>query len=33
VAQQALGGFLAAYGMRAVTEIELGRPRWREDPA
>jgi pyruvate,water dikinase len=28
-----LEGFLARYGMRGVGEIDLGRPRWREDPA
>ena len=28
----ALDGFLAAYGMRGVGEIDLGRPRWSEDP-
>jgi pyruvate,water dikinase len=33
VAQRALAGFLAEYGMRAVAEIDLGRPRWREDPS
>jgi pyruvate,water dikinase len=33
VAQQALAGFLAEYGMRAVGEIDMGRPRWREDPS
>jgi phosphohistidine swiveling domain-containing protein len=27
-----LGEFLDSYGMRAVGEIDLGRPRWREDP-
>ena len=32
-AQSALDGFLARYGMRGVGEIDLGRPRWREDPA
>ncbi len=32
-AQAALGRFLAAYGMRGVGEIDLGRPRWRDDPA
>jgi pyruvate,water dikinase len=32
-AQQALAGFLAEYGMRAVAEIDMGRPRWREDPS
>jgi pyruvate,water dikinase len=31
-AQQALKTFLDAYGMRAVGEIDMGRPRWREDP-
>lgn len=31
-AQAALDAFLAAYGMRGVGEIDLGRPRWREDP-
>jgi rifampicin phosphotransferase len=25
--------FLARYGMRGTGEIDLGRPRWREDPA
>jgi phosphohistidine swiveling domain-containing protein len=27
-----LEGFLGRYGMRGVGEIDLGRPRWREDP-
>ena len=27
-----LGAFLAAYGHRAVAEIDLGLPRWSEDP-
>ena len=31
-AQEALAAFLARYGMRGVGEIDLGRPRWREDP-
>ena len=31
-AQRALDEFLQAYGMRAVAEIDLGRPRWRDDP-
>ena len=31
-AQEALGAFLARYGMRGVGEIDLGRPRWRENP-
>ena len=32
-AQRALGEFLEQYGMRAVGEIDLGRPRWSDDPA
>ena len=32
VAQRALEAFLHRYGMRGVGEIDLGRPRWREDP-
>jgi pyruvate,water dikinase len=31
-AQGAVGSFLERYGMRGVAEIDLGRPRWREDP-
>ncbi|PNH80808.1 phosphoenolpyruvate synthase [Arthrobacter sp. AFG20] len=31
--QGALRGFLARYGHRAVAEIDLGVPRWGEDPA
>src|SRR5262249_1422469 len=31
-AQQAIKAFLDSYGMRAVAEIDVGRPRWREDP-
>ncbi len=31
--QQGLARFLESYGMRAVGEIDLGRPRWRDDPA
>ena len=31
-AQEALDAFLARYGMRGVGEIDLGRPRWRENP-
>jgi pyruvate,water dikinase len=31
-AQQALENFLNRYGMRGVGEIDVGRPRWREDP-
>jgi pyruvate,water dikinase len=30
--QKALDRFLEKYGMRGVGEIDLGRPRWREDP-
>lgn len=32
VAQAALTGFLERYGMRGVAEIDLGTPRWREQP-
>jgi phosphohistidine swiveling domain-containing protein len=32
-AQAAVAGFLQRYGMRGVGELDLGRPRWREDPA
>lgn len=32
-AQVALTAFMARYGMRGLAEIDLGRPRWREDPA
>jgi phosphohistidine swiveling domain-containing protein len=31
-AQQAVGAFMDRYGMRGVGEIDLGRPRWREEP-
>ena len=31
--QTALAGFLARYGFRGLAEIDLGRPRWRENPA
>ena len=30
--QDGLADFLAAYGHRAVAEIDLGMPRWRDDP-
>jgi pyruvate,water dikinase len=30
-AQAAIADFLRRYGMRGVAEIDLGRPRWRED--
>src|SRR5205807_561347 len=29
----AVQAFLARYGHRAIREIDLGMPRWREDPA
>jgi pyruvate,water dikinase len=32
VAQTAVAAFLEQYGMRGIGEIDLGRPRWREDP-
>jgi phosphohistidine swiveling domain-containing protein len=32
VAQAGLAGFLARYGHRAVAEIDLGMPRWSEQP-
>jgi rifampicin phosphotransferase len=31
--QQELAGFLRTYGHRGVAEIDLGLPRWSEDPA
>lgn len=31
-AQQALDEFLQVYGMRGMAEIDLGKPRWRDDP-
>jgi phosphohistidine swiveling domain-containing protein len=31
-AQSAVARFLARYGMRGLAEIDLGRPRWRENP-
>jgi phosphohistidine swiveling domain-containing protein len=31
-AQLAVAEFMQRYGMRGVGEIDLGRPRWREDP-
>jgi pyruvate,water dikinase len=30
--QTALDEFLQAYGMRGMAEIDLGKPRWRDDP-
>ena len=32
VAQRGLGEFLSRYGHRAVAEIDLGIPRWSDDP-
>ncbi|HEY5879630.1 MAG TPA: PEP/pyruvate-binding domain-containing protein [Nakamurella sp.] len=32
VLQQGMAAFLAAYGQRAVAEIDLGLPRWSDDP-
>lgn len=32
-AREALDGYLDRYGMRCVGEIDLTRPRWREQPA
>jgi phosphohistidine swiveling domain-containing protein len=31
-AQAAMSEFLRRYGMRGIAEIDIGRPRWREDP-
>jgi len=31
-AQQALADFLQRYGMRGVGEIDIARPRWKDDP-
>lgn len=31
-AQVAIDAFLHRFGMRGVAEIDVGRPRWREDP-
>ncbi|MFQ5858385.1 MAG: PEP-utilizing enzyme, partial [Anaerolineae bacterium] len=31
-AQSAMADFLRRYGMRGIAEIDLGRPRWRENP-
>ena len=33
VAQQGLAEFLSRYGHRAVAEIDVGMPRWSDDPA
>jgi pyruvate,water dikinase len=31
-AQNAVASFMGRYGMRGVGEIDIGQPRWREDP-
>jgi pyruvate,water dikinase len=33
VVQSGLAGFLGRYGQRAVAEIDLGMPRWSDDPS
>ena len=33
VAQRGLQAFLRRYGHRAVAEIDLGMPRWSDDPS
>ncbi|MGP4031001.1 PEP/pyruvate-binding domain-containing protein [Pseudarthrobacter sp. 1C304] len=33
VAQSGLAGFLGRYGHRAVAEIDVGMPRWSDDPS
>lgn len=32
IAQEAVREFLGSYGMRGIAEIDLGQPRWRENP-
>jgi phosphohistidine swiveling domain-containing protein len=32
IARDAIARFVALYGMRGLGEIDLGQPRWREDP-
>jgi pyruvate,water dikinase len=32
-AQEAIATFLGRYGVRGLGEIDMGRPRWREEPA
>jgi rifampicin phosphotransferase len=32
VAQAAMDDFLQLYWMRGIAEVDIGRPRWREDP-
>lgn len=31
-AHRAIGGFMQRYGVRGIAEIDVGQPRWREDP-
>ncbi len=31
-AQKAIAAFMSRYGMRGVGEIDIGQPRWRDDP-
>jgi rifampicin phosphotransferase len=33
VAQRGLQGFLRRYGQRAIAEIDIGMPRWSDDPS
>ena len=33
IAQMAVAQFMAQYGMRGLGEFDIGRPRWRENPA
>ena len=33
VAQRGLQGFLRRFGHRAVAEIDIGMPRWSDDPS
>ncbi|MBT7189528.1 MAG: hypothetical protein HN916_04995 [Anaerolineae bacterium] len=32
IAQQSVAQFMSRYGMRGLGEIDLGRPRWRDEP-
>jgi len=32
IAQQAVTDFMSRYGMRGLGEIDIGRPRWRDEP-
>lgn len=33
IAQHSIADFMELYGMRGVGEIDIGRPRWRDEPA